>query len=288
MRLDSDTELTRDIWILDLKKDIPTLLTTEDGLHADPLWSPDGEWIYYVTVDPDSFEVVGLFRRQSDGGGDAQLVYELAGRVRLMCISPDGDSILTEIYPSGPNDKTTTAGGTDIMLIDISGEEARIESWLATSTDETDPAISPNGRWVAYTSHETGNGQIYVRSFAGGGKYRVSRNRGRNPFWSPDGSTLYFKVRNQAIGTQTVMSSVVTSGNEQDSAASDTQFEAEVPVEMFEIPAEFRDLTIMPDGKQFLVIAPLNADEEKEDYLEIHVTLNFLEELKRLAPTGKE
>ena len=279
-----DGEPESDIWLLDLEKDIPTLLTTEDGLHSDPCWSPNGAWIYYTTADPESFDLLGVFRRRADGGGDAELVYQLSsGRYSPNGMTPDGKSILLEVFPSGPNDETSTAGGPDIMLLHLDGDQPRIEPWLATADTEFRSAISPNGRWVAYTSRETGDNEIYVRPFAGGSKQRISRDRGRSSFWSPDGSTLYFTVSDRARGNRIVMAAQVTSGAEPASEGANTPFDADVPVQLFEISSDVSDLSMLPDGERFLAIAPPTTGEE-DDTFEIHVTLNFLEELNAKAP----
>ena len=181
--------------------------------------------------------------------------------------------------------------GRDIMMIRLDAEETTLEPWLATSADEADPAVSPDGRWIAHTSRESGSLEVVVRPFAGQARKQISRDGGDDPFWSPDGSMLCFVADNEATGGEVVMAAAVTTSDEAsgdaDGGAADPPppFDA-APVVLFELPRFAERLEFFPpDTSRFLMVGPLETEPE-EDWFEIAVTLNFFEELNARAPTS--
>jgi serine/threonine-protein kinase len=267
------------IWIIDVARDTPVLLTTEEGDKDHPIWSPDGEWVYYCWEGAKGVES-GIYRRRSDFGGEPELVYGTEKHYCLSGFDPEGTRLFA-----------LDGGDGDLVAIET-GDAPTLEPWLATPARELDIAVSPNGRWAAYTSTETGSPELYVRSIDGGQKQRISNDGVRRaPFWSPDGATLYFRspVRSRAGGMS--MNAVnVISGHEtaEDGAAHpDTPFDWEPPVALFDLTRDTEEVLMHPDGERFVMIASLDEDgtaDAQDEQLEIHVTLNFHEELKRLAP----
>jgi Tol biopolymer transport system component len=157
---------------------------------CDPtLWSPDGKWIAYTSNRNGRFQ---LFRKPSDGGGAEE---ELLNDDQLLFPgdwSPDGKYIL---YARG------IPGAQDIWALPLEGDRKPFQVVSTTpSTFRNDPKLSPDGRWLAYLSNESGSPQIYVAAFKGGtGKWQVSANGGLPPAWGHDGKELYFASSGNSV-----------------------------------------------------------------------------------------
>ncbi|MBN2316607.1 MAG: PD40 domain-containing protein, partial [Sedimentisphaerales bacterium] len=128
---------------------------------------------------------------------------------------------------------------------------------------------SPDGKWIAYTSDESGRWEVYVEPYPGPGpKFMVSTEGGFQPVWSRDGKELYYRSRNKIIAA---------------TIETDSEFKINRLEPLFEgqylFRVDHRDYDVAPDGR-FLMI----RDPEETKPLGIHVTLNWFEELKRLAP----
>jgi Tol biopolymer transport system component len=147
----------------------------EPGLQYAPVWTRDGARIAYGSPQ-------GIFWRRADGTGSAEPLL-LGDGLNTSAWTPDGKLIFTE----------GGAANGDIGLLSVSGERTR-EPLIATKYDEARAALSPDGRWLAYQSNETGRYEVYVRPFpdVGSGKWTVSTSGGEDPRWSRDGRTLFF------------------------------------------------------------------------------------------------
>jgi len=141
--------------------------------------------------------------------------------------------------------------------------------FLATSFNERSPMFSPDGRWLAYESDESGQFEIYVQPYPGAEeRWPISTNGGLFPVWSRDGSELFYQQGNQMM--------VVAIRDE-------PTFTAEKPRLLFEIPyigggSDSFDVSL--DGQRFVM-----AKQSETSAIQIHVVLNWFEELKRLVPT---
>ena len=187
------TNRTEDIWVKQLPTGPLSRLTTEGEQNRRPSWSPDGRDIIFVSSrsGPSS-----LFRQRADGSApatqvqgrghanpNAKLSPELIAEGQE---SPDGHWIVAQT-------ETTTPGDGDIMALQI-GVDTTWRPMVATRFQELAPALSPNGRWLAYSSNETGRPEVYVRPFpnTGTGKIQLSTDGGTVPHWSARGDELYF------------------------------------------------------------------------------------------------
>jgi Tol biopolymer transport system component len=152
-----------------------TRLTFEPGLQMAPLWSPDGQRIAYTSPP-------GLFVRRADGAGDPQLL--VPGKELLPWSWTADDRIVLQ---------QTAAGSLDVSVVSAAGG-AKPEPLLTGDFREARPTLSPDGRWLAYESNESGRTEIYVRPFPNvtDGKWQVSAGGGEDPKWTRDGRTLYF------------------------------------------------------------------------------------------------
>jgi len=177
----------RDLWIIDLERGTRTRFTFSTNEvpveYGEPLWSPDGKWIAYVSNREGSN---AIYRKPADGLGKEELL--LSDGAELWCYdwSPDGRYI---VYG---REMPEQSNAEDLIALPVSGEGDPIRI-TDTPFHEWPATFSPDGRWVAYDSPESGRREIYVVAFPGlEGRWQVSAEGGRFPRWSPDGSRLFF------------------------------------------------------------------------------------------------
>jgi serine/threonine protein kinase/Tol biopolymer transport system component len=168
-----------DIWVLDLARGVRTRLTFGPIGNTYPIWSPDGKWIAYASARNGHF---GLSRKSSDGSGAEETLLTDIDLPVLEDWSRDGKYLLYSLpVPGGPL--------RQIFTLPLEGERK------PSSVVERGAfgKISPDGRWLAYQSAESGRLEVYVMPFGGGqGKWQVSANGGAVPHWSMDGKELYY------------------------------------------------------------------------------------------------
>ena len=182
-----------DLWTIDLATGKQTRLTNDTFPRVNPLWSPDGKYIYYASFRNGDFPV---HRRASDGTGDEELVYtyESGAFVGLSDISSDGKYLVCD-------------SGGFIMVVPLTGDLASRKGieFLRTEWTDTLGRLSPDGRFMAYRSDEAQveRGEIYVRPFnaatgqPGDGKWRVSQDGVLAMLhWRADGKEVFFRGQN--------------------------------------------------------------------------------------------
>jgi serine/threonine-protein kinase len=219
---------SRDVWTLDLRQRTMTRLSFENDGH-DPVWSRDGRWVYYVHDG-------GIWRRRADGGGGADSVYT-GHATQVLDFAADGTIV-------------GSAGNGPFDLVTLSADSPHQSAPLvATPFNEEDGTLSPNGRWLAYASDETGRSEIYVRPYPGGGaKVLVSRGGGWEPRWAPGGGTLYY--RGLKDGVQYLIAARVTAGAEFDVVSRTPLFD----VTDFDTAEPHANWDVSPDGKRFVMV----------------------------------
>ena len=177
-----------DVWLIDIGRGVPTRFTFDAGADGDPLWSPDGSRVVFRA----SRKIVNdLFERPSSSVGAERLLLETAEPKVPLAWSHDGRFLL---YASqNPNT------GSDLWALSLdedlrpSTNAGRAYPVVQTGFDEWGGQFSPNGRWVAYESNESGPFEVYVRTFPDpGGHTRVSTAGGTQPRWRPDGKELFY------------------------------------------------------------------------------------------------
>jgi serine/threonine protein kinase/Tol biopolymer transport system component len=172
-----------DIWVLDTARGVKTRLTFGPVANTDPVWSPDGKWIAYTS---DRNGRSNLLRKRADGSGAEELLLTDEAITIASDWSPDGKFLLYSRGPSGSN--------WEVWGLPLEGER---KPWLivphAANSRSGMGTLSQDGRWLAYTSDESGSPQVYVVPFRGSqGKWQVSTGDGMAPQWSRDGKDLYY------------------------------------------------------------------------------------------------
>jgi serine/threonine-protein kinase len=233
--------LDNDLWIHDLQKDNATRFTFGGAIEAGPVWSPDGRWLAYTAYLGGAHTV--LYRRPSSGLGEPEELLRLADAGGTATWGPDGRHLYFVRFQSGKD--------FDLWRLDL--HDGKTAAVFSTPALEADPALSPDGRWLAYGSNESARFELYVRPLAGqGGRWQLSREGGEQPKWSPDGRTIYFLAEDGGM-----MAVEVEAGE---------TFRAGEPVELFATPVaidETGDFDLHPDGDRFVINWPLTSSEER-------------------------
>jgi Tol biopolymer transport system component len=248
------------LWTVDLARNIRSPFTFQRAPGSWGIWSPDGSRIVYSGGT--NFDTI--FERTSAGTGeDKVLLKEPNLQHGPSEFSSDGRLLL---YWSN----TTPKNANDILALKMDGSQKTV-ALLATQFSEAMPALSPDMRWLAYVSNESGRDQIYVRPFIasgpslGEGKWQISRDGGDTPRWTSDGKQIIFEEAQHAIISVDVR-------------ANGTAFEPGTPQRLFPfvLGTDFSwDMT--RDGKRFLMAAPQNTDTGEKP---ITVVLNWPSLLK--------
>jgi len=258
--VDSGTGAESDILTFDLDRGTATRVTVS-GRNVMPVWSPGGEWIAYSSEQGGP---AALYRVGTGGGGTPELLYgdsEVASWVRSW--SPDGSTIA--FYQL----KTVGGTGRDLWIYDLPG--GRAEEYVATPFNERSPAFSPDGRWIAYVSNESGRDEVYARSYPRPDtKIAISNTGGREPVWSPDGQTLYYRNSDRMYAV-----AIDLLEGELEAGEPESLFTGRF---RFDNTAHNQYYDVARDGR-FLMVQ--RTDESRPDHL--HLVLNWFEELGRRA-----
>ena len=255
------------VWVLNLSTETQTKLTLE-GSNNFPIWTPDGE---RVTFQSRRGGVGGIYWKWADGSGASEplvLTGKVGETITPSSWSPDGNTLVFQRLSSAQ------AGiRSDLWIATREGDREPLPL-VATGALEGGAAISPDGRWLAYKSNESGRYEIYVQPFPEGGeRHQISTDGALPPVWSKDGQTVFYQNEDQVLAVP---------------VSTAPRFRAEAPRVLFEGEYEkasyvtHPNFDIAPDGKSFVMVKP---DEEWGRATEIRVILNWFEELKRLAPT---
>ena len=175
---------TRDLWIVDVARKLRTRFTFDAADDLSPVWSADGRTIYFASRRSGRLDI---FSKPASGEGtDTQLLTDNQNNLYPSSASADGRFL---IYFTG---NALTPTGNDLWALPLTGDP-KPKVFVQTEFNETYAVFSPDGRWVAYTSGESGHSEVYVASFPGlGGKWQVSQDGGSYPRWRGDSAELYF------------------------------------------------------------------------------------------------
>jgi eukaryotic-like serine/threonine-protein kinase len=256
------------IWIYNLSGSSSLRRLTFEGINLFPIWSPDGR---QVAFESRREGMAGIFLQRSDGTGvPERLTTELsAERHRPESWSPDGKTLAFSVAKN--------ASDSGVSTITVAERKSELFVDLPAS-NQFHAAFSPDSRWLAYVSDESGKRQVYVQPFPRtGAKYQVSREGADAPVWSPDGKELFYYQIDAArlVAVRVDTQPTFSFGDP-----------VPLPVErMIQGVATARRYDIMPDGQRFLVILPeAPSGNQPRRTQQINVVLNWFEELKARVP----
>ncbi len=257
----SDEGGSLDIWVHDLTRGSKTRLTFGEGIENSPAWSPSGREVAYWGS---SLEGIGILSKSIDDAADAQvLVDSEQGNVFDAVWLNDGQSL---VYARARG----LFGFADIWYA-TRREDGVFErkEFLSTPAAESIPTPSPDGRYLAYVSDESGRDEVYIRQFPdGSGKRQVSLNGGTQPTWRRDGRELFYVEGASLMAVEVSTEGGLTLGRPQ------RLFDSE-DLRSFSRHAEY---DVSPDGERFLTTAP--ADDEAGDGSVIRVVQNWYEQFR--------
>jgi serine/threonine-protein kinase len=240
-----------DLWIYDRERDALTRLT-QAGDCGDPLWSPDGNRVIYT--NPSS-----LYAVAADGSSPPEKI-DSKQWAEANSFSPDGGELLYSTFSPATNQAALW-----LLPIKASVQPKQMFPGVARVVDAR---FSPDGRWIAYVSAQSGRAQVYLQAFPGPGeRVPVSTDGGREPVWAPNGSELYFRTATKFMAVGVKARPALAVGKPQ------LLFEGDFLL-------THHDYGLLPDGRHFIMIQPAG----KKPPAELHVVVNWSEELKtRLA-----
>jgi Tol biopolymer transport system component len=248
------------IWGFDIRRGTWTRITFENGIQHDPLWAPDGKTVFYGTL---SGGINHIYAKAADGSGSVRTVLSSADVSESPAsLSADGRYL---VYTR--RGLTDPPASHDLWVLPLFGD-GKPYPIVQTSFDDVEPAVAPNGKWMAYENNESGHMEVYVTPFPGGGaKWQVSTNGGISAHWRRDGKELFF------LDTASNMMAV-------DVETSGSVVRLGVPHALFSAVGARRTsgpFDVTPDGKKFLI----NSGDVKESGEPMTLVQNWTAELKK-------
>lgn len=243
------------VWIYDLEHETLNRLTFE-GDNRDPIWSADGKRVIYFSFRNGH---KSLYWKPVTGPGNEEELLTVDSQAYPRSVSRDGRYLSFDIG--------TSAASTGMYLLPLQGE--RKAQLFSRDQFALDGMFSPDGKWIAYESAESGKSQVYVSPFlSGSAQWQISTDGGTHPVWSRDGRELFY--RNGIASDRLV--GVTVSSNPDFSASSPR------PLFQFRCQQAGIDYQLLPDGQHFVCIKPPQADVAAT---EVNVILNWSSEMEK-------
>jgi Tol biopolymer transport system component len=257
--VDLSATIDSQLWVHDVARGTTTRVTF-DRVNGNPVWSPDGRRLIYLTA-PSVVPNGALAEVAADGSSQPVTLMGEGVAPVPTSVSPDGKLVIgvrsTNAYPSG----------NEIWVLPLDGtkaSDAKPQLFLDTRFTRGNLQFSPGGKWVAYESNETGRNEIYVVPYPGpGGKSQVSTDGGTQPRWNRNGRELFFRSGDKMMAVD------VETG---------AAFRAGTPHMLFEKVSS--DYDVSPDGRRFIMLKPAAT----ADTSELHVIVNWFDDLRRRVP----
>jgi Tol biopolymer transport system component len=262
-RVDLLTGTASDIWLIDLQRGTQIRLTNDPASDTYPAWSPAGDRIAFLSTRNGQ---TSIYEKLSNGSAVEQPLLSSAEMKFNPTFSPDGKFVMyAQLHPNT---------NLDLYLVSA-GPDKEVQLFLQTNFIEAQPRISPNGRWVAYTSNETGQFEVYIQTFpVAGGKLPISVGGGSQPQWRADGRELYYYTPDRKLMAVEVNGDGAT-------------FKVGVAKPLFEIRVTGAGIdqsfpgngyfTVTRDGTRFLVPSLPETPERQQ----INVIVNWTADLKK-------
>jgi Tol biopolymer transport system component len=261
-----------DIWVYEWGRDTLTRLTSDPADDEKPVWTPNGRRIVFASRRGDN-ATSNLYWQSADGTGDAQRLTESKNRQYPASWHPSGMFLAFQELNAQTN--------FDLMILPLEGDDG--SGWKAgkpivflnSPSDDREPMFSPDGRWLAYQSNESGRNEVYVRSFSGAeGTWKISTGGGLYPLWSRTKDELFYGTNEGQI----MVAAFTVEGD---------SFRAEKAVLWSNgrhvARAFSRGFDLHPDGKRF-ALAPAGQTPGGAQQSHLTFIFNFFDELRRIAP----
>ena len=257
----------RDISVYDPQRGASTQITFTAEGNNNPVWAPDGKHLVYASPK-------GIWWTRADGSSQPVRLLEATSFATPGSFTPDGKLLAFQ--------RTGEGRAPDICVLPIDSSDldhpkpGTPQVVVRSELPEMDPAFSPDGRWMAYVSAESGDLQVYVRPYpAQGGKWHISTSSGRFPVWSRNGKELFYETLDGRI-------MVV------EYTTKDQTFSAGMPRQWSTTPifvtGPYQNLDLAPDGKRFVTISGESAVFGESSGVHAVFVVNFFDELKRRLP----
>jgi serine/threonine-protein kinase len=225
------------IWIYDLTSATFTLLAN-NAIFAE--WSGDGKRVLFRSTRDGK---MGVWWQAGDGSGTAELLYQPAEAFNEALLSPDDKWLLYRTTPGAHN--------RDIYAVPLDGDRKPV-LLVGGPAQESHMRLSPNGRWLAYQSNESGRFEIYVRPFPDiGARRQVSNQGGAEPIWSRSGNAIFYRTLSDGVESATVQAGATFAVGERHSV---------LPAADYVNDLTHASYDVWPDGSSFLMVKPVGSD----------------------------
>jgi serine/threonine-protein kinase len=252
------------VWIYDIARETLTRLTFDGTYNRSPIWSPDGKRLALIS-NRDAAQ--NTYWQLADGGGSVERLTTTTDITAPSSFSPNGqDLALTVINP-------TTQRDIGILRVN----DRQLQMFRRTNFNEASARFSPDGRWLAYSSDESGRREIYVQSYPGpGGRWQISTDGGTEPVWNPQGRELFYRNGDSLWSVLVVP--------EPNFSVSRPRVVFRGPYMMAPGNDSAPDYDVSPGGQRFLM---LKEEEVTGSVTQVIVVQNWLEELARGVTSGR-
>ena len=265
-----------DVWVYDTERGTRTRVTFAPGIEGPAVWSPDGRELLFSS-DADGSD--DIYRKRADGSGEETKITNEDLQLFVSDWSPDGRYAIT--LRGGQSDpEAGWSAGADIGFVDLEAGDGVVRPFVSTRFQESEASFSPDGRWVAYQSNESGQVEIYVQPFPEGeGRWQVSDAGGGYARWSPNGRELFYRT------DEGIMVVAYTADADSFSASRPRLMVSGNflggPGGLTMDGSTFADYDVAPDGR--FVMFP--SEEREISGVQIaRVIVNWFPELTRVAP----
>ena len=259
---------TNDVWIWDINRQTLTSLNRDPAQDMSPLWTPDGKRVIWASTRGGGNP--NLYWQAADGAGAAERLTTHPRNQFPTSISADGDTVVT----FGASDDAT-----DIFAVSLSDSGRRLRPLVTSAVHDFDAEISPNGKWLAYHSNESGEYQIYLRPFPNvqEGRSQISTTGGTRAAWARNGRELFYLDKDGFLTSVAVQT------------APQGAFSAGAPAKILNtkyflgaslLGLDLRAYDVSPDGQRFLMIKDDLERNSSQPLAGMVVVLSWLEELK--------
>jgi serine/threonine-protein kinase len=252
--------------VYDSDRDTMTRLSSnpEQAVNFRPVWTPDGRYVLFCSMGS------GVFWTRADGAGRSQLLFGGKPLQWPTSVAPDARTLAFNQVDGLPQ----------LWSMDLSVESGGVKAGAATQFlgdkyEALEPVFSPDGRWLAYQSNESGRFEVYVRPFApaaSGRQYRlqISNNGGLQPVWMPGGRELLYYLNGQVMAVEY--------------AVRGDELVAGKPRVWVSDVTGSGGFDVSPDGKRIAILLPASQDGRPAQDRTVVLLQNFLDELRRRAP----